>query len=100
VATRGARYIGAGLNVYDPAIGEWRQLFSDNRPGVTLMNGTIADDTVVYRWEVVDARGKRVRKRYTLSRLGDGVRQLMERSENGGTTWIAEGDRRDHRAKG
>jgi hypothetical protein len=95
---RGNRYIGSGLHVFDTATGTWRQLWSDNRPALTVMTGAIAGSNVVYEWDVVDAKGTHVPKRYTLSRIDDGVRQLGERSDDGGKTWIAEFDLRYRRS--
>jgi hypothetical protein len=94
----GNKYIGTGLHVFDATVNGWRQLWSDNRPGVTVMNGRQTDAGVVYEWEVVDPQGKRVPKRYTLSRADAGtvrgVRQLGERSDDGGKTWTVEFDLR------
>lgn len=93
----GNQYIGTGLHVFDATANGWRQLWSDNRPGVTVMNGRETAAGVVYEWEVVEAQGKRVPKRYTLSSVKGavrGVRQLGERSDDGGKTWTTEFDLR------
>jgi hypothetical protein len=94
----GNQYIGAGLHVFDATAHGWRQLWSDNRPGVTLMNGKQTGAGVVYEWDVVDSQGKRAQKRYMLSSLGTGstrrVRQLGEGSDDGGKTWAVEFDLR------
>jgi hypothetical protein len=97
---RGNRYVGSGLHVFDAETGGWRQLWSDNRPAVTVMNGTVAGSSVVYRWEVVDAQGRHIPKRYTLSPTDGGVRQFGERSDDGGTSWTAEFDLRYRRVQG
>jgi hypothetical protein len=97
-APDGTQYIGAGLHVFDRAENGWRQLWSDNRPGVTVMDGRQTDAGIVYEWAVTDPQGKRVLKRYTLSNVGSGsarsVRQLGERSDDGGKTWTIEFDLR------
>ena len=93
----GRRYLGTGLHVFDATSNAWRQLFSDNRPAATAMTGRVVDGTVVYEWDVVEA-SKHVPKRYTLSRTDSGVRQLGERSDDGGKTWTMEFDLRYRRA--
>ena len=94
----GTQYIGAGLHVYDVADGGWRQLWSDNRPGATFMRGRQTDGGILYEWEITDPQGKRVLKRYTLSSISSGggrtVKQLGERSDDGGKTWTVEFDLR------
>ena len=90
----GARYIGAGLHVFDHTTGKWRQLFSDVRPAITQMDGRIAEGSVVYEWTVEESPGKPTPKRYTLSPFQGGVRQLGERSDDGGKTWSTEFDLR------
>ena len=89
----GNRYIGAGLHAFDAQTGKWRQLWSDTRPAITEMLGTVVNGTVVYEWNVTES-GKPVPKRYTLSPFEGGVRQLGERSDDGGKTWTAEFDLR------
>jgi hypothetical protein len=90
--TSGQRYIGSGLHTYDITIGRWRQLWTDTRPGTTEMQGRIVDGAVVYEWSITDPKGQRVEKRYTLSRIADGVRQHGERLDTG--RWITEFDLR------
>jgi hypothetical protein len=89
----GRRYIGAGLHVFDAGSGAWKQLWSDTRPGVTEMQGRESGGAVIYEWTVVEPGG-RIPKRYTLSRQGTGVRQLGERSDDGGAKWTVEFDLR------
>jgi hypothetical protein len=92
----GQRYLGAGLHVVDPGSGMWTQLWSDNRPGITKMQGREAGGAVVYEWTVVDPNRRNIPKRYTLSKQGDRVRQLGERSDDNGKTWSVEFDLRYH----
>lgn len=99
----GQRYIGAGLHVFDPSLNAWRQLFSDNRPAATLMIGKETGGRVVYEWEITNPQGRQIPKRYTLSATPDdpkqSVRQLGERSDDGGKTWTVEFDLRYVRAR-
>ena len=96
----GGRYIGSGLHAFDPTANLWRQIFTDNRPGLTVMIGHDAGPDFVYEWEIVNPLGQRIPKRYTLQQLdpdtqgGARVRQFGERSNDGGLTWILEYDLR------
>ena len=90
----GSRFIGTGLHVYDPATGAWRQIFTDNRPAITEMRGSAGGAGFVYTWDVVTPKGQKLAKRYTLSKIAEGVRQLGERSADGGTTWATDFDLR------
>lgn len=91
----GQRYVGLGLHTYDAAIGRWRQLWTDTRPATTEMQGRIVDDAIIYEWSITDPQGQPVAKRYTLSQIGDGVRQFGERLSNG--KWLTEFDLRYRR---
>ena len=90
----GRRYVGVGLHAYDPASRTWKQLWTDTRPGVTEMRGHLSNGAVIYEWSVTDAAGRPTMKRYVLSRVADGVRQLGERSDDAGATWTVEFDLR------
>ena len=93
----GNTYIGAGLHVFDQTEGGWRQLWSDNQLGAKLMSGKPSGTDIIYTWDVIE-KGKRIPKRYTLSGSQPGqprrVRQLGERSDDGGNTWTTEFDLR------
>jgi hypothetical protein len=62
------------------------------------MRGRQTGGGILYEWEITDPQGKRVLKRYTLSSTGSGggrtVKQLGERSDDGGKTWTVEFDLR------
>jgi len=91
---KGGRFVGAGLHFFDPQAGLWRQTWTDNRPGSTLMQGANGKAGFVYTWEIVDPQGKKIAKRYTLAKTDKGVRQLGESSRDGGATWSADFDLR------
>jgi catechol 2,3-dioxygenase-like lactoylglutathione lyase family enzyme len=92
----GARYVGAGLHAFDAATGVWRQLWVDNRPAVTDLRGSARGGVVTYEWQVVGQAGRTQQKRYILSKTGELVQQLGERSDDGGVTWTVEFDLRYH----
>jgi hypothetical protein len=48
----------------------------------------------MYEWLVTTTAGRPTRKRYLLSKIAGGVRQLGERSEDDGATWAVEFDLR------
>jgi hypothetical protein len=89
---QGRRFLGVGLHLFDPKAGLWLQTWTDNRPGVTLMQGTSGAQGFVYTWEIVDPQGKKVAKRYTLEKTAAGVRQLGESSRDSGATWSVDFD--------
>jgi hypothetical protein len=95
---RGGHYVGVGLHAFDEKARTWHQTFTDNRPAITLMIGRRKASGVVYEWQITDAQGRRIAKRYTLSTLVNGVRQLGEQSLDGGTTWTLDFDLRYTRA--
>jgi len=94
----GRKYVGTGLHVFDTTTGRWRQFFADNRPVLTIMDGIVHGDGIVYTWEVTDPKGSRIPKRYTVTPGPQGVRQHGERSDDGGKTWVTEFDLRYKKA--
>jgi hypothetical protein len=91
---KGRRFIGIGLHYFDPTAGHWVQTWTDNRPGITSMQGMSGKAGFVYTWEIVDRQGRKAAKRYTLTKTADGVRQLGESSTDGGATWSVDFDLR------
>jgi hypothetical protein len=97
-------YRGTGMHVFNPATQTWHQYWTDNRPAIVDdMRGQASADAFVYRWDVyLDKQGQparsgdagvtRVPKRYTLTKENEIVRQIGERSMDGGKTWIVEFD--------
>ena len=94
----GGKYVGTGLHYFDRATRKWQQYFADNRPMLTIMQGETIANGIRYTWEVVDARGVTIPKRYDVTREADGVRQHGERSDDGGKTWVTEFDLRYRRS--
>ncbi len=88
----GVRYAGAGVHAFDRESRTWKQLWTDTRGGVTEMRGRSSNGAVTYEWTITNATGRPTLKRYRLSRIDGGVRQLGERSDDAGTTWTVEFD--------
>ena len=85
------RFTGIGLHFYDPATRTYRQIWSDSTPRVVDMKGTRLNDGFRYEWKVDSPQGQPLDKRYTLTQTdGGGVRQIGERSADGGKTWVIE----------
>ena len=98
-------YRGSGVHVFSTSDKSWHQFWTDNRPAIVDdMRGRKTATGFVYTWDVMmtpqgraaasgDATAVKVPKRYTLSVLeGGNVRQLGERTMDGGRTWITEFD--------
>ena len=98
-------YRGSGVHVFSAADRTWHQFWTDNRPAIVNdMRGRKGPTGFVYTWDVMmtpqghpatpgDPAAVKVPKRYTLSVLeGGNVRQLGERTMDGGRTWITEFD--------
>jgi hypothetical protein len=85
----GAGYTGTSFTTFDRARGVWHQTWVDNTGSVAVMEGGLdaAGDLVLH---AVSMPGDpdTARRRMTFRRQADGtVRQLVERSTDGGTTW-------------
>lgn len=85
----GSTFRGTGLHVYDPIRGVWKQLWTDTAGRAQEMEGEVKDGVAIYRWTIAAANGPSALGRYTVSQLSGGrVRQLGERSTDGGRTWL------------
>jgi hypothetical protein len=79
---------GSSLNAFDRPAGVWRQMWADDGGGVLLLEGGWSGDAMVLRGTRIGSDGKTRALRVTLRPAEDGtVRQLQERSEDGGRTW-------------
>jgi hypothetical protein len=81
---------GTSLNVYDIADGKWHQTWTDNQGGLTFLEGGIQDGKMVMEGTVPnpdapDHRGK-IRITWQTAPQG-GVREVGERSIDGGASW-------------
>lgn len=100
--SQGVRYQGKSFNTYNPATGQWQQTWVDNVGSSTeFLRGDAGNGQVIfYADQVKDKQGKEFRRRLTFTKLGDDkVRQLGERSDDGGNTWTTEYDLEYRRKK-
>lgn len=99
---KGLRYAGKSFNSYNSATGQWQQTWTDNTGNTTeYLRGEAANGSVVfYADKVTGPGGVLFTRRLSFTRLGDNrVRQLGEKSDDGGKTWTTEYDL-EYRRKG
>jgi len=78
---------GKSFNRFDSATGKWEQFWVDNQGGALKLSGTYADGKMVMSGESVGPNGP-VMDRITWHNKRDGdVRQLWEKSTDGGKSW-------------
>lgn len=81
-------YSGQSFNFYDPAIDKWRQIWVDSGGTVIWYQGNLVDGEMRFEGELYQRNGPKALSRMTFTPKEDGsVRQLIERSTDGGTTW-------------
>ena len=83
-------YSGQSFNIYDRTRGKWHQTWVDSGGGLQEFWGGLKDGNMVYEGTAPPAKGQTVgeRTRMTFFNLAPGkVRQLVERSSDGGKTW-------------
>lgn len=79
---------GVGYFAYDRPAGVWRQMWMDSRGAVLRHEGQWNGSSMILGGERRGSDGVVRKLRVTLSPVEpDGVRQLIERSEDDGTTW-------------
>ena len=81
---------GGSLTSFDRATGKWRQTWIDSTGGRAEFTGGLVDGSMVLTgpWSGYGGPGKDALVRMTFSRLaGRAVRQLGERSSDGGKSW-------------
>ena len=101
-AQQGLIYSGKSFNMYNAATHQWQQTWVDNTGNTTeFLRGEGKDGKIIYYADkVVDAKGKNFIRRLTFTKLNnDKVRQLGERSDDGGKTWTTEYDLEYRRKK-
>ncbi len=77
-------YEGSSLSYFDARDGRWHQTWIDNQGAAVLFTGGLEGDSMV----LGSQDGENTLGRMTWTPLADGhVRQVWERSEDGGTTW-------------
>lgn len=86
--TGGSGGTGKSFNFYHPGRGKWKQTWVDDTGRVLDVEGEFRDGAMRFEGEVTQKDGSRILDRMTFFPLGpDRVRQLIEQSADGGTTW-------------
>jgi hypothetical protein len=84
---------GKSFNLYHRTTSTWEQVWVDNMGGMVRFEGEARDGNLYYRAEIQDKEGRPVLRRMTFFPRGpDSVRQLGERSKDGGATWTVDYD--------
>ena len=82
---------GIGLNFVDPEDGRWRQVWIGSTGTVVRYEGALEGGAMSFRGRTTMADGNVTLSRAVLEPLGEAgggrVRQTIERSTDGGTTW-------------
>lgn len=80
---------GIGYFAYDRPSDTWRQMWVDANGAVLVNTGRWEGSRMVLRGERKGSDGEVRELRVTLTPTGEGrVRQVLERSEDGGSTWV------------
>ena len=86
---------GESFNIYDRTRDKWHQTWVDSGGGLQEFWGGLKDGNMVYEGTAPPPKGQTVgeRTRMTFFNLAPGkVRQLVERSSDGGKTWKVQYD--------
>ena len=79
---------GSSFNTWSPAARRWHQTWVDSTGGFLLLDGELKDGVMTLSGEMPARTGGALRHRIAWSVLRGGrVRQLWERSRDGGQTW-------------
>ena len=89
VALGPQKQTGSSFNTYSPATNRWHQTWVDSTGGFLLLDGGMADKSMVLAGDMPARRGTgTVRHRIAFTPNANGtVRQLWEVSRDGGQTW-------------
>jgi len=101
-AQQGLIYSGKSFNSYNSATRQWQQTWTDNTGNTTeFLRGEASEGKIVYYADkVMGPKGETFLRRLTFTKLtSDKVRQLGERSDDGGKTWAVEYDLEYRRKK-
>jgi hypothetical protein len=86
--TDGFGHQGKSFNVLDVPSGKWRQTWVDDRGGLHQYTGAFEGKALVHHGTWAGRDGKRFDVRMTFTPVEGGkVRQVMERTRDGGKTW-------------
>lgn len=98
----GGGYTGKSFNTYNSYTKQWQQTWVDNSGGTTeFLNGKAEKNKIIFYADAVsDNTGKNFKRRLTFFKLNnDKVRQLGERSDDGGANYVIEYDLEYRRKK-
>ncbi len=84
-----AGFTGKSWNFFDRGTGKWRQIWIDVSGRKAEFSGEFKEKAMRFEGEATLANGNKVKNRMTFFVLGaDKVRQLAERTNDGGVTWV------------
>ncbi|HEX4472210.1 MAG TPA: hypothetical protein VH085_09590 [Nocardioides sp.] len=78
---------GHSLNAYDPSAERWHQTWVDSTGGLLLLDGGLADGSMVLEGAAPGQGGALERQRITWTPEDAGVRQHWESSTDDGVSW-------------
>jgi hypothetical protein len=99
---QGLTYTGKSFNAFNTASKQWQQTWVDNTGNTTeFLRGEGSNGKIIYYADKVTGAGEKTfMRRLTFTKLSDDkVRQLGERSDDGGKTWAVEYDLEYRRKK-
>jgi hypothetical protein len=92
---RGVRFAGKSFNSYNSSTRQWQQTWTDNSGStIEYLRGEGTEGKIIYYADkVAAAGGKFFIRRLSFTKINtDNIRQLGERSDDGGATWRIEYD--------
>ena len=101
-AQQGLIYTGKSFNSYNAATRQWQQTWADNTGNTTeFLRGEGSDGKIIYYADkVTGPKGEVFMRRLSFTKLSaDKVRQLGEKSDDAGKTWVVEYDLEYRRKK-
>ncbi|MBL0268494.1 MAG: hypothetical protein IPP99_07485 [Chitinophagaceae bacterium] len=101
-AQQGLIYTGKSFNSYNAATRQWQQTWTDNTGNTTeFLRGEGSDGKIIYYADkVTGPKGEVFMRRLSFTKLSaDKVRQLGEKSDDAGKTWVVEYDLEYRRKK-
>ncbi len=79
---------GKSINYYDPIRKRWVQTWVDGQGGIIAVEGGLEDGAMRFEGEHLYPDGRREAYRMSFTPRADGsVRQFIEQSKDGGSTW-------------
>lgn len=101
-AQQGLIYTGKSFNSYNAATKQWQQTWTDNTGNTTeFLRGEGSEGKIIYYADkVTGPKGETFMRKLSFIKINsDKVRQLGEKSDDGGKTWVTEYDLEYRRKK-